>query len=124
METLSTKARCVTCENEFEQRRKNHKFCSANCRVTASQRKKRKALADIKLSAGCCVCGYNKCHAALQFDHINPLEKSFNIGENTDSKPLETLIAETEKCRVICANCHAEHSFENKHHLITRLGTT
>jgi hypothetical protein len=115
---------CETCGVGFQPSRKDHVFCSVNCRVTAYQRRKRKALADIKLNAGCCVCGYNKCHAALQFDHINPLEKSFNIGENTGSKPLDVLIAETEKCRVICANCHAEHTFENKHHFITRVGTT
>tara|TARA_B100000073_G_scaffold279119_1_gene239560 strand:- start:20 stop:232 length:213 start_codon:yes stop_codon:yes gene_type:complete len=67
------------------------------------------------------VCGYNKCAAALQFDHINPLEKSFNIGNAVDRKSLNTLVEETKKCRVICANCHAEHTYKNKHNLITRV---
>ena len=79
-------------------------------------------LSQIKVEKGCCMCGYNAHPAALQFDHINPLEKSFNIGDNVDNKGLNALLEEVDKCRVICANCHAVHTIENKHHLTTRVG--
>ena len=121
METLYTLP-CQQCEVIFTAKRNHARFCSTNCRVKSAHKKKRKELADIKLESGCCVCGYNKCHAALQFDHINPLEKAFNIGDNTDKKPLQVLLDEVSKCRVICANCHAEHTYQEQHHLVTRLG--
>ena len=41
----------------------------------------------------------------LEFDHLDDADKSFNIS----SKPYaskEKLMAEIDKCRVLCANCH------------------
>lgn len=44
----------------------------------------------------------------LQFHHRNPQEKSFNIGEwIKKGVSIETLQAEIAKCDVLCANCHA-----------------
>jgi hypothetical protein len=54
----------------------------------------------------CSVCSYDKCSSALQFHHIDPSEKEFEISESAYS--LENLIAEAKKCVLLCANCHAE----------------
>jgi len=44
----------------------------------------------------------------LQFHHRDPKEKKFNIGEwIKNGVSLETLQAEIAKCDVLCANCHA-----------------
>ena len=56
---------------------------------------------------GCVLCGYNKCSNALDFHHINPSQekkakKSFRILR------IKSLIAEINKCIVVCANCHRE----------------
>lgn len=47
----------------------------------------------------------------LEFDHIEPFTKSFNIsqavklGHNWDE-----VLKEIKKCRVLCANCHKKHT--------------
>lgn len=54
----------------------------------------------------CVICGYSKYIGALQFHHVNPSEKSFTISGKT--KAFSSLLAESEKCVILCANCHAE----------------
>lgn len=54
----------------------------------------------------CVLCGYNKYVGSLTFHHINPSEKSFTISGKT--KAYKTLLEESEKCVVLCANCHGE----------------
>ena len=69
--------------------------------------KERRDLIDnIKLKTGCLLCGYKEHPVALDFDHLNPLEKSFTIGTKYTSVSLDRLIKEIKKCRVLCANCH------------------
>jgi 5-methylcytosine-specific restriction endonuclease McrA len=54
----------------------------------------------------CLVCGYNKSVRALQFHHLDPIQKDFGISGNT--KSFEKLKPELDKCVLLCANCHAE----------------
>lgn len=44
---------------------------------------------------------------ALEFHHLDPMEKDFGISR-TLTKSMATLIAETDKCILLCSNCHAE----------------
>ena len=62
-----------------------------------------------KLSRGCEFCGYKKNPVALHFDHIDTSTKIQEIS-NMKKGDLKKLIAEVRKCRVLCANCHAIHS--------------
>ena len=55
----------------------------------------------------CSICGYNKCMSALEFHHLNSEEKEFSLGQNTNIAT-EKALKETEKCILICANCHRE----------------
>lgn len=52
-------------------------------------------------------CGYDKYFGALQWHHIDPTVKEFSISANR-GKSIEQLRKETEKCQLLCANCHAE----------------
>jgi hypothetical protein len=54
----------------------------------------------------CEICGYDKCIDALEFHHLDPNEKEFGIAGDTRS--LEKLKKEADKCVLICANCHRE----------------
>lgn len=54
----------------------------------------------------CIICGYNKCIKALEFHHINPLDKDFTISGKTVS--LDRMKKEVDKCILICSNCHCE----------------
>lgn len=61
-----------------------------------------------KKSLKCERCGYDKHPAALQFHHIDPKNKSFEISKAViqGRVKLKRLFEEIEKCEVVCANCH------------------
>ena len=51
----------------------------------------------------------------LEFDHINPSEKSFNIARGiTHGLAWEAILDEIKKCRILCANCHRKHTAEQQ----------
>lgn len=54
----------------------------------------------------CQICGYNKCIEALDFHHLDPKDKDFNISGGTRS--FEKLKPEIDKCILVCSNCHRE----------------
>jgi hypothetical protein len=55
----------------------------------------------------CEMCGYNKCLRSLDFHHINPKEKDYEISHNF-KKLRELVIKELDKCQLLCRNCHGE----------------
>ena len=55
----------------------------------------------------CQCCGYNKCISALEFHHLNPKEKDFSFGGNTNRSWSSTR-NELSKCILVCSNCHRE----------------
>ena len=59
-------------------------------------------ISEYKVKRGCCDCGYNKHHSALDFDHIIG-NKELNVSH---SKSVNQAIKEIEKCEVVCSNCH------------------
>lgn len=64
----------------------------------------------IKLKGGACRhCDYQKSASALVFHHRDGTTKEFNIsGNNLNKMSWDMLRAESEKCDLVCANCHAE----------------
>ena len=64
----------------------------------------------IKLMGGkCCRCGYDNNYAALEFHHINPSEKSFQLdSRHLSNTSMELIIKESKKCILVCSNCHKE----------------
>lgn len=66
-----------------------------------------------KLSKGCEECGYKEHPYALDFDHIDPSTKHFNIGRSRAKVSIDKIWEEVAKCRVLCANCHRIKTFTN-----------
>lgn len=56
----------------------------------------------------CKLCGYNKCHRALHFHHLDPDKKSFGISEKGSTHSWDKMVEESKKCVLLCSNCHAE----------------
>jgi len=110
--------RCAKCEEEksmdcFYKRAKSKDGRDSWCKECYKKEwlklhHKRKECA-LEYKGGRCVrCGYNKCHAALDFHHIHPNEKDFEIcGFKGD---VETLKKELGKCEILCKNCHGERN--------------
>jgi len=63
----------------------------------------------VKLYYGCILCGYKKHPDALHFDHINIHNKLKDISAMV-SFSKEKIKLEMKKCRILCANCHAAHT--------------
>ena len=64
----------------------------------------------VRLLGGKCVkCGYHENYAALEFHHMNPSEKSFQLdARHIANTSKELLMEEVEKCILLCSNCHKE----------------
>ena len=55
----------------------------------------------------CLDCGGIFPDCCMDFDHRDPNEKSFGIGEGVaQHKSLEKLMIEADKCDLVCSNCH------------------
>jgi hypothetical protein len=113
---------CPTCSAVFEPARSWQKFCTPKCRhnspakklvTQAFQQTRRDLINKIKMERGCAVCGYNAHPAALDFNHIHG-DKAFSVSKDPKIA-LHKLLAEIDKCEVLCANCHRVHTYENKH---------
>lgn len=70
---------------------------------------KRKLDAINQRNGKCEKCGYDKNISALEFHHINPSVKEFQLDmRHFSNTNLETLQKELDKCILLCANCHRE----------------
>jgi len=57
----------------------------------------------------CAICGYSRCHDALEFHHIDPNEKDFGLGAGRGAiKNWHKLVEEAKKCILLCSICHRE----------------
>ena len=70
-------------------------------------RQRLKERATYVMGNKCACCGYNKCIQALEFHHLNPNEKEFSFGSNSN-RSWENTRNELQKCILVCANCHRE----------------
>lgn len=60
----------------------------------------------------CEKCEYDKCIDALEFHHLDPIEKDFTISGKSWS--FDRLKKEVDKCILVCSNCHKEIHFKFK----------
>ena len=56
----------------------------------------------------CVLCGYNKYLGALDFHHLDPTQKGFEISTRGLTRSWEKIRKELDKCVLVCANCHRE----------------
>jgi transposase len=80
------------------------------CRQEQVARRRRSLKMTLVAEAGgrCCVCGYDRCVTALEFHHLDPLEKRLGISAGGLTLSMDALRVEAAKCVLLCPNCHAE----------------
>lgn len=102
--------------------------------TTSNQRRQNRNVAnavivlnELKTASGCTDCGYSKCPAALQFDHIDPSTKRAELGWKEDRSRLKSKVSLDRYlehvrlyCEIRCANCHAERTVREKHWSVRR----
>lgn len=70
----------------------------------------KKEIREIKESSNCTDCGKKYPYYVMQFDHIKGI-KLFDIGNSNHWWSRKRLTEETEKCEIVCANCHAIRTY-------------
>lgn len=68
---------------------------------------KRKLDAIAYKGGKCQKCGYDKCYGSLAFHHRDPSKKEFGWSKMR-CHSWTTILAELDKCDLLCANCHGE----------------
>jgi hypothetical protein len=58
----------------------------------------------------------------MDFDHINPDKKDSNVGRLVwGLTPWDKVLAEIEKCDLVCANCHRLRTYKGGNRPLTHL---
>lgn len=108
---------CQACQRVYS--REHH--AANNERALARRKARRPAeLAEkraLVLSAKdrpCTDCDVSYPAYVMQFDHRDPSQKWFTISSSMRSRTIAQLRAEIAKCDVVCANCHAERTHQQR----------
>jgi hypothetical protein len=111
---MNKRSNCIVCGAEL--RGRQTKYCSIRCKNKAlqsypaqQQRGLDRKLQLVRTRGGCCSrCGYNKNLAALIFHHKGS-DKAFKLDmRSLSNRTWNAVLAEAEKCVLLCRNCHAE----------------
>lgn len=63
----------------------------------------------------CADCDKTYPPFVLEFDHVDPKTKLFNVGNASSAPSMEALIAECEKCDIVCSNCHKTREYGRRY---------
>jgi transposase len=96
-------------ETSFVREGRGYYRCK-RCRVEATVRRRHRLKQMLVEEAGgqCILCGYSRCVRALEFHHLDPETKQFELGYRGCTRSLASPRAEASKCVLLCSNCHAE----------------
>lgn len=96
-------------ETSFVREGRGYYRCK-RCRVEATGRRRRALKRILVDEAGgkCVLCGYSRCYRALEFHHLDPKTKEFQLAHRGRTRSIAKLRAEARKCILLCSNCHAE----------------
>lgn len=75
------------------------------------RRLKHRQILEERLGGKCVKCGTNE---QLQFDHIHPGDKCFNITSKINCQLNEEIFQEVDKCQLLCKSCHKEITSQQK----------
>ena len=78
--------------------------------TVTSRRDQRMPLIRDAKDRPCADCGVQYPYYVMQFDHVRG-EKKFNLGGGWNNS-IEAIQEEIAKCDVVCANCHAERTYQ------------
>lgn len=96
---------CKPCKQAYESehyRKSDTRKKQIRTQVLKQVERNKEIVAEAK-STGCVDCGEQDL-IVLEFDHLR--DKSNNVSTLMHSGSTQKLIAEIEKCEVVCANCH------------------
>lgn len=108
---------CPKCEKnhpikQFYQKRgkpNSSSYCKDCTRLQTLERVRDFKIKMIEYKGGKCErCDYNKYIGALEFHHLDPTKKDFNLSSVKTKSFDDTIKKELDKCILVCSNCHKE----------------
>lgn len=76
-----------------------------------ARRLKHRQIFEERLGGKCVKCGTTE---NLEFDHIHPGDKSFNITSKMNCRITNEMYDEVDKCQLMCKSCHKEVTIKQK----------
>lgn len=102
-------------DTEFRNESKtNERWRCRTCLTAAfkERRQKAKRAAVDYLGGACSKCEYSTCIQALEFHHVDPTQKDFQLSGSFRSGTIDSVKSELDKCILLCSNCHRETHYE------------
>ena len=95
-------------------RRADCKECHSGFMKNKYQEKKQ-LVQDLKAQDKCAKCGESRGYM-LDYHHIDPSQKEATVARMTSNNyTLDRVMSEIQKCVCLCANCHREFHYFEKH---------
>jgi hypothetical protein len=109
--------------NDWYHRNKERLAPARRERNKREHEKRRELVTFEKLKRGRCeICALKVTrtnHVGFDWDHIDPQTKSFAIADGL-RRSVRDLLAEIEKCRLLCKICHAILTHQEQHYQLNR----
>jgi len=84
-------------------------YCKECSKIQTLDRIRKLKQQMVSYKGGKCVrCGYDKYVGALEFHHLDPNKKDFNLSHLKKYSFNKLITDELDKCILVCANCHRE----------------
>jgi len=84
-----------------------YRCARCNTQAVTERRRRVKEILVAEAGGSCLTCGFDAYAGALQFHHLDPATKSFDVSHQGNTRSLDHLRLEARKCVLLCANCHA-----------------
>ena len=81
----------------------------------AAWRRRLEWLRELRADKPCTDCGRRYPAIVMQWDHLPGFEKLGEISGRLRKASRAKILAEIEKCELVCANCHALRTFNRIH---------
>ena len=113
---------CKTCVREnsrtwYQNNKDRHKVAGRPTRTAwgKKRREDNKVLVDSIKATPCKDCGQKFAAWIMQFDHIDATKKRGNVATMVHNcATREAILEEISKCDVVCANCHANRTYQRR----------
>jgi hypothetical protein len=113
---------CRACQAEYRHQHYSENrekyIARAQARKAAVALERTQLLFEYFVEHPCADCGETD-PVVLEFDHLR--DKEFAIGPQLAVRPWEVILAEIEKCEVVCANCHRRRTSVRRGSIRARL---
>lgn len=86
----------------------------ADSAAVSRYRRNRKEKLVALFGGKCFDCGLTYPPYVFDFDHKDPSQKTFPIGNNGDIVSWMNTLREADKCDLVCANCHRQRTHKQR----------